>query len=56
MAAREDFWPTVDEFIPERFLVPEDHELYPIKHAFLNFLPNVSVYEETQAANLPQRN
>lgn len=31
------YWPRPDEFLPERFLVPADHELYPIKNAWRPF-------------------
>ncbi|KAK8028627.1 cytochrome P450 [Apiospora marii] len=30
-------FPRADEFLPERYLVPEGHELYPIKHAWRPF-------------------
>ncbi|EGC46563.1 sterigmatocystin biosynthesis P450 monooxygenase StcS [Histoplasma capsulatum var. duboisii H88] len=32
-----DFWPHPTEFIPDRFLVPEDHALYPVKNAWRPF-------------------
>ncbi|MCJ1307147.1 hypothetical protein MMC25_000793, partial [Agyrium rufum] len=31
------WWPRPDEFIPERFLVPEGHELHPVKGAWRAF-------------------
>ncbi|OJD18441.1 hypothetical protein AJ78_01561 [Emergomyces pasteurianus Ep9510] len=34
---RPDLWPRPTEFIPERFLVPEGHELYPVKNAWRPF-------------------
>ncbi|KAK8090638.1 cytochrome P450 [Apiospora phragmitis] len=30
-------WPRANEFIPERYLVPEGHELYPVKYAWRPF-------------------
>ncbi|KAG5302580.1 sterigmatocystin biosynthesis P450 monooxygenase StcS [Histoplasma capsulatum G186AR] len=32
-----DFWPRPTEFIPDRFLVPEDNALYPVKNAWRPF-------------------
>lgn len=33
-----DIWPRVTEFVPERWVVPEGHELYPsVKHAWRPF-------------------
>ena len=31
------FWPRVEEFLPERFLVPEHHPLHPAKNAWRPF-------------------
>ncbi|TGO81629.1 hypothetical protein BPOR_1076g00020 [Botrytis porri] len=35
--ARPDLWPRVKEFLPERFLVAEGHDLYPPKNAWRPF-------------------
>ena len=32
-----DFWPRPDDFIPDRWLVQPDHELYSIKGAWRSF-------------------
>ncbi|KAH8674081.1 sterigmatocystin biosynthesis P450 monooxygenase StcS [Xylariales sp. PMI_506] len=37
MNHRPDIWPRPTEFLPERFLVPEGHELHPVKNAFRPF-------------------
>ncbi|KAI1176928.1 cytochrome P450 [Nemania sp. FL0916] len=34
---RPDLWPRANEFLPERFLVAEDHPLRPVKHAWRPF-------------------
>ncbi|TRX90419.1 hypothetical protein FHL15_008784 [Xylaria flabelliformis] len=34
---RSDLWPRVNEFIPERFIVPEGHVLHPMKNAWRAF-------------------
>jgi cytochrome P450 len=34
---RSDLWPRVDEFLPERFTVPEGHPLHPIKNTWRAF-------------------
>ena len=31
------FWPRVEDFLPERFLVDEGHPLHPLKHAWRPF-------------------
>jgi hypothetical protein len=32
-----DLWPRVNEFLPERWVVPKGHPLYPVKHAWRPF-------------------
>ncbi|KAK8123985.1 Cytochrome P450 monooxygenase aflN [Apiospora kogelbergensis] len=34
---RPEFWPRPTEFVPERFLVPDDHPLHPAKNAYRPF-------------------
>ncbi|KAI3326771.1 cytochrome P450 [Xylariaceae sp. AK1471] len=34
---RSDLWPRVNEFLPERFTVPEGHLLHPVKNAWRAF-------------------
>ncbi|KAI1470981.1 cytochrome P450 [Daldinia caldariorum] len=34
---RSDLWPRATEFLPERFLVAEDHPLHPVKNAWRAF-------------------
>lgn len=34
---RRDLWPRADEFLPERFIVPEGHVLHPVKNAWRAF-------------------
>ncbi|KAI0479887.1 cytochrome P450 [Xylaria cf. heliscus] len=34
---RPDLWPRATEFIPERFIVPEEHPLHPMKNAWRAF-------------------
>ncbi|KAI0454665.1 cytochrome P450 [Xylaria acuta] len=34
---RSDLWPRVNEFLPERFTVPEGHPLHPMKNAWRAF-------------------
>jgi len=33
------FWPRPNEFLPERFVVGEDHPLHPVKNALRTFEP-----------------
>jgi cytochrome P450 len=37
MNVRSDLWPRETEFLPERYLVPEDHPLHPPKNAWRSF-------------------